>query len=146
VLKWIRTVPSSIGGKGAPETLAKLAGGVALLRARAELNALTLPTIGQSAGVSIVLMALEEPLRRIVINAADELSIVIHRVRESAEPNFGYNAATREYGDLLAMGNIDPAKVTRLALQNAASIASLVLTTDCMVGSVATSRPGRVLV
>jgi chaperonin GroEL len=118
-------------------------GGVALLRARTALNALILPTMDQRAGVSIVLRALEEPLRRIVINAADEPSIVVHRVRESTEPNFGYNAATREYGDMLVMGIIDPAKVTRLALQNAASIASLVLTTDCMVGTVATSRPGR---
>ena len=78
---------------------------------------------------------LTEPLRRIVINAADEPSIVLHRVGESTERAFGYNAATREYGDMLAMGIIDPAKVTRLALQNAGSIASLILTTDCMVAA-----------
>jgi len=79
--------------------------------------------------------ALEEPLRRIVSNAADEPSIVLHKVTESALRNFGYNAATREYGDMLEMGVIDPAKVTRLALQNAASIAGLVLTTDCMIAN-----------
>ena len=86
--------------------------------------------------------ALEEPLRRIVLNAADEPSVVLHRVDESAERGFGYNAATREYGDLLAMGVIDPAKVTRLALQNAGSIAALVLTTDCMIASAPRSARG----
>ena len=91
--------------------------------------------------------ALEEPLRRIVSNAADEPSIVIDRVDASTQRSYGYNAATRQYGDLLQMGVIDPAKVTRLALQNAASIASLVLTTDCMVAnapkkSSTDARPG----
>ncbi len=108
-------------------------GGVALLRARRVLKDMKLPTLDQDCGVKIVARALEEPLRRIVANAADEPSIVLHRVDETAEPSFGYNAASREYGDMLQMGVIDPAKVTRLALQNAASIASLVLTTDCMV-------------
>jgi chaperonin GroEL len=70
-----------------------------------------------------------------VSNAADEPSIVLHKVDESAQRSFGCNAATREYGDMLEMGVIDPAKVTRLALQNAASIASLVLTTDCMIAN-----------
>ena len=110
-------------------------GGVALLRARRVLATLTMPNLDQESGVTIVRRALEEPLRRIVSNAADEPSIVLHRVDESTGRSFGYNAATREYGDLLEMGVIDPAKVTRLALQNAASIASLVLTTDCMVGN-----------
>ncbi len=112
-------------------------GGVALLRARQALQGLSLATLDQNAGVSIVARALEEPLRRIVINAADEPSIVLHRVGESSERSFGYNAATREYGDMLAMGIIDPAKVTRLALQNAGSIASLILTTDCMIATAA---------
>ena len=110
-------------------------GGIALLRARKALAALDLPTLDQQSGVKIVMRAVEEPLRRIVSNAADEPSIVLHRVDESPERSFGYNAATREYGDMLAMGVIDPAKVTRLALQNAGSIASLVLTTDCMIAS-----------
>ena len=110
-------------------------GGVALLRARKVLATVALPTLDQDSGVKIVARALEEPLRRIVANAADEPSIVLHRVDESTDRNFGYNAATREYGNLLAMGVIDPAKVTRLALQNAGSIASLILTTDCMVAN-----------
>ena len=110
-------------------------GGVALLRARKALAALALPTLDQQSGAKIVARALEEPLRRIVMNAADEPSVVLHRVDESAERTFGYNAATREYGDLMQMGVIDPAKVTRLALQNAGSIAALVLTTDCMVAN-----------
>jgi len=110
-------------------------GGVALLRARRALGASSAPNLDQSSGIKIVQRALEEPLRRIVSNAADEPSIVLHKVDDSPQRNFGYNAATREYGDLLEMGVIDPAKVTRLALQNAASIASLVLTTDCMVAN-----------
>jgi chaperonin GroEL len=110
-------------------------GGVALLRSRRVLKTLASQNLDQDSGVKIVQRALEEPLRRIVANAADEPSIVLHRVDESAQRSFGYNAATREYGDMLEMGVIDPAKVTRLALQNAASIASLVLTTDCMVAN-----------
>jgi chaperonin GroEL len=110
-------------------------GGVALLRARKALQALHAPTLDQASGIRIVEHALEEPLRRIVSNAAEEPSIVLHRVDEAGTPSFGYNAASREYGDLLAMGVIDPAKVTRLALQNAASIAGLVLTTDCMIAN-----------
>ena len=93
------------------------------------------PNLDQASGVKIVHRALEEPLRRIVANAADEPSIVLNKVAESSQRSFGYNAATREYGDMLEMGVIDPAKVTRLALQNAASIASLVLTTDCMIAN-----------
>jgi chaperonin GroEL len=110
-------------------------GGVALLRARRVLHSLAPPNLDQASGIKIVQRALEEPLRRIVSNAADEPSIVLHKVDESTQRSFGYNAATREYGDMLEMGVIDPAKVTRLALQNAASIASLVLTTDCMVAN-----------
>jgi chaperonin GroEL len=108
-------------------------GGVALLRARKALERLAPVSLDIDSGVRIVARALESPLRRIVGNAADEPSIVVHRVDASPQRNFGYNAATREYGDLLEMGVIDPAKVTRLALQNAASIAALVLTTDCMI-------------
>jgi chaperonin GroEL len=110
-------------------------GGVALLRARRSLPDLPAPNLDQASGIKIVQRALEEPLRRIVSNAADEPSIVLAKVDASAQSSFGYNAATREYGDMLEMGVIDPSKVTRLALQNAASIASLVLTTDCMVAN-----------
>ena len=74
-------------------------------------------------------------MRRIVSNAGDEPSVILNRVDESTSPSFGYNAASRTYGDLLQMGVIDPAKVTRLALQNAASIASLILTTDCLIAT-----------
>ena len=110
-------------------------GGVALLRARRVLDRLPAADLDQDSGVKIVRRALEEPLRCIVKNAADEPSIVLSKVEESDQRDFGYNAATRAYGNLLEMGVIDPAKVTRLALQNAASIASLVLTTDCMVAN-----------
>ena len=116
-------------------------GGVALVRARGVLDSLVSPNLDQASGVKIVHRALEEPLRRIVANAADEPSIVLNKVAESSQRNFGYNAATREYGDMLEMGVIDPAKVTRLALQNAASIASLVLTTDCMIANAPRRRP-----
>jgi len=111
-------------------------GGIALLRARRAIDAMNEGGLDQASGVKIVQRALEEPLRQIVANAGEEPSIVLSRVLESSQRNYGYNAATRAYGDMLEMGVIDPAKVTRLALQNAASIASLVLTTDCMIANV----------
>jgi chaperonin GroEL len=116
-------------------------GGVALLRARRALKALADLDLDQASGVKIVQRALEEPLRRIVANAADEPSIVLAKVDESTQPSYGYNAATRTYGDMLEMGVIDPAKVTRLALQNAASVASLILTTDCMIANAPKKEP-----
>jgi chaperonin GroEL len=110
-------------------------GGVALLRTRSALRAMKLASLDQDSGVRIVARALEEPLRRIVANAGEEPSIVLAKVDESSQRSFGYNAATGEYGDMLEMGVIDPAKVTRLALQNAGSIASLVLTVDCLIAN-----------
>jgi chaperonin GroEL len=110
-------------------------GGVALLRARSVLAGIKGATLDHDSGLHIVARALEEPLRRIVENAGDEASVVLNRVDASPDRAFGYNAATREYGDLLQMGVIDPAKVTRLALQNAGSIAGLILTTDCLIAS-----------
>ncbi len=110
-------------------------GGVALLRARHVLDPLSGGTLDEASGIRLVSRALEEPLRRIVSNAGDEPSVILNRVDESTDPAFGYNAATRSYGDLLKMGVIDPAKVTRLALQNAASIASLILTIDCLIAT-----------
>jgi len=107
-------------------------GGVALLRARAALDGLHPANSDQAAGIRIVRRAVEEPLRQIVRNAGAEPAVVVQRVIEG-EGSFGYNAATGEYGDLFAMGVLDPRKVTRAALQNAASIASLILTTDCMI-------------
>jgi chaperonin GroEL len=107
-------------------------GGVALLRARAAISNHKGDNSEQDAGIKIVLRALEEPLRQIVTNAGGEPSVVLNKVLEG-KGSFGYNAATEEYGDLIEMGVLDPAKVTRSALQNAASIASLILTTDAMV-------------
>ncbi|MCA7927081.1 chaperonin GroEL [Burkholderia cenocepacia] len=107
-------------------------GGVALLRARAALSDIRGANADQDAGIRIVLRALEAPLRVIAANAGDEPSVVISKVLEG-KGNYGYNAATGEYGDLVDAGVVDPTKVTRTALQNAASIASLVLTTDATV-------------
>ncbi|HZE75502.1 MAG TPA: chaperonin GroEL [Gemmatimonadales bacterium] len=107
-------------------------GGVALLRAQVALERIK-GTEDEKVGVEIVRRALEEPIRMIVQNAGAEGSIVVARVRESKEKNFGYNAATDNYEDLAKAGVIDPTKVTRTALQNAASIAGLLLTTECVV-------------
>ncbi|MGX6565747.1 chaperonin GroEL [Cupriavidus necator] len=107
-------------------------GGVALLRARAQLAPLQGANADQEAGIRIVLRALDEPLRQIAANAGEEASVVLSRVL-GHDGNFGWNAATGEYGDLFEMGVIDPTKVTRTALQNAASVAGLILTTDATV-------------
>ncbi|MBB3004805.1 chaperonin GroEL [Paraburkholderia tropica] len=111
-------------------------GGVALLRARSAVTGLKGANSDQDAGVQIVLRALEAPLRVIVANAGDEPSVVIAKVLEG-KGNFGYNAGTGEYGDLVETGVVDPTKVTRTALQNAASIAGLILTTDATVAEAA---------
>ena len=108
-------------------------GGVALLRAQAKLRDFKLDDPEEQVGVQIVLRAMEEPLRQIAANAGKEGSIVVERVRETKETNFGYNAQTDTYEDLVEAGVIDPTKVTRTALQNAASIASLLLTTEAVV-------------
>ena len=115
-------------------------GGVALLRARAAIAALKGTNAEQDAGIKIVLRAVEEPLRQIVANAGDEPSVVVNKVEEG-KGNFGYNAATGEYGDMVEMGVLDPTKVTRSALQNAASVAGLMLTTDCMVAELPKEEP-----
>ncbi|HVQ46781.1 MAG TPA: chaperonin GroEL [Gemmatimonadales bacterium] len=107
-------------------------GGVALVRAQVGLDKLK-GTEDEKIGVEIVRRALEEPIRMIAQNAGAEGSIVVGRVKESKEKNFGYNAATDNYEDLVRAGVIDPTKVTRTALQNAASIAGLLLTTECVV-------------
>ena len=115
-------------------------GGVALLRARANLAGLKGDNHDQDAGIKIVLRAMEQPLREIVANAGDEASVVVNKVVEGSG-NYGYNAASGEYGDMVEMGVLDPTKVTRTALQNAASVAGLMLTTDCMVGELAEEKP-----
>jgi len=110
-------------------------GGVALLRARSVLAELKGANADQDAGISIVRRALEAPLRAIVANAGDEPSVVVAKVIDG-KGNYGYNAATGEYGDLVEIGVVDPTKVTRTALQNAASIAGLILTTEASVAEV----------
>ena len=107
-------------------------GGVALLRAMQGIKGLKGDNPDQDAGISIVLRAMEEPIRIIVSNAGDEASVVVNAVLAS-KGNNGYNAATGEYGDLVAQGVIDPTKVTKTALVNAASVAALLLTTDCAI-------------
>ena len=107
-------------------------GGVALLRARPVLDTLRGENADQDAGIRIVYKALEAPLRQIAANAGHEPSVILNRTLEGSG-SFGFNAATREFGDLIEMGIVDPCKVTRTALQNAASIAGLALTTDCMI-------------
>jgi chaperonin GroEL len=115
-------------------------GGVALLRARAAITELKGENHDQDAGIKIVLRAIEEPLRQIVANAGDEPSVVVSKVLEGTG-NFGYNAANGTYGDLVELGVLDPAKVTRSALQNAASVASLILTTDALVAELPDDKP-----
>jgi len=115
-------------------------GGVALLRARSALENLHTGNADQDAGVQIVLRAVESPLRQIVANAGGEPSVVVNKVLED-KGNYGYNAGSGEYGDMIEMGVLDPAKVTRSALQHAASIAGLMLTTDCMIAEIPEEKP-----
>jgi chaperonin GroEL len=108
-------------------------GGVALLHAQAKLKKLKLEDVDEQVGVNIVMRALEEPMRCIASNAGVEGSIVVEKVRTAKNKNYGYNAQSDVYEDLVAAGVIDPTKVTRAALQNAASVAGLLLTTECVV-------------
>ncbi len=116
-------------------------GGVAYLRARANIKHLKGANPDQEAGIKIVLRAIEEPLRQIVANAGDEPSVVVNKIVEG-KGNYGFNASTGVYGDMVDMGVLDPTKVTRFALQNAASIAGLMLTTDCMVAELPKDEKG----
>jgi chaperonin GroEL len=110
-------------------------GGVALIRAKKAIQDLKADNAEQNMGIKIALRAMEEPLRQIVGNAGQEASVILNKVAEG-EGNYGYNAATDEFGDLVAMGILDPTKVTRSALQNAASIAGLMITTEAMVAEI----------
>jgi chaperonin GroEL len=107
-------------------------GGVALIRALESIKDLKGQNSDQDAGISIAARAMEEPLRQIVANAGADASVVLGKVRE-AKGNFGFNAATEQYGDMIKMGILDPTKVVRCALQNAASIAGLMITTEAIV-------------
>ena len=115
-------------------------GGTALVRCTTALTKTGSDNRDQEAGVALVRRALEEPLRQIVANAGDDASVVLNKVAES-DGGFGYNAATGEYGDMLSMGILDPTKVTRCALQNAASIAGLMITTEAMVAEIPEDKP-----
>jgi chaperonin GroEL len=111
-------------------------GGVAFIRAQKALEGFTLENDDENIGVGIVKRALEEPLRQIVANAGQEGAVIVDKVRSSKATSYGYNAESGEYGDMLAMGVVDPTKVTRSALQNAASIAGLLLTTEALISEV----------
>ncbi len=115
-------------------------GGVALLRANAKIGDLKGANDEQDVGIIILRRALEEPLRQIVKNAGEDASVILNKVAEG-DGNFGYNAATGEYGDMVEFGVIDPTKVTRSALQNAASVAGLLLTTEAMVTELPQDAP-----
>ena len=117
-------------------------GGVAFIRAKQALDGkLKGENHDRDAGIKIVMRALEEPLRIIVDNAGAEPSVVLNKVLES-KGNHGFNAQTEEYGDLVSQGVIDPTKVTRTALQNASSVAGLMLTTDAMVAELVEEKKG----
>jgi chaperonin GroEL len=107
-------------------------GGVALIRSLAGLAKLKGDNEDQNHGIQIAKRAMEAPLREIVANAGEEPSVILNKVADG-KGNFGYNAATGEYGDMVELGILDPTKVTRTALQNAASIAGLMITTEAMV-------------
>ncbi|MFA9202494.1 MAG: chaperonin GroEL [Flavobacteriales bacterium] len=115
-------------------------GGVALVRALQALTDLVGANEDQTAGINILRRAMEAPLRQIVTNAGEEASVVVNAVKNGTG-NYGYNAASGEYGDMLEMGILDPAKVTRSALENAASVAGLMLTTECMITDIAEDKP-----
>jgi chaperonin GroEL len=120
-------------------------GGVALIRACAAIKGINGDNHDQDIGIAIALRAMEDPLRQIVSNAGEEASVVLAKVADG-EGNFGYNAGKGEYGDMVEMGILDPTKVTRSALQNAASVAGLLITTECMVAELpkeeAAAMPG----
>ena len=108
-------------------------GGVALVQAAKGLDKVKGANSDQEAGIQIVRRALEAPLRQIAENAGVDGAVVAGKIRESSDPSFGFNAQTEEYGDLFKFGVIDPAKVTRTALEDAASVASLLITTEAMI-------------
>jgi chaperonin GroEL len=115
-------------------------GGVAMIRALQGMRDLKGDNHDQDVGIDIACRAMEEPLRQIVANAGDEPSVILHRVEEG-EAQFGYNAATGEFGDMMKMGILDPTKVARTALQNAASVAGLIITTEAMVAEIPKEEP-----
>ena len=117
-------------------------GGVALVRAKSAIKDLKGDNHDQDAGIAIVMRAIEEPLRQIVQNAGVEASVVVNEIIKGSG-NYGFNAANETYGDMLAMGVVDPTKVTRCALQNAAGVAGLLLTTDCAINELPKEEPAQ---
>ena len=115
-------------------------GGVTLIRALQAVGDLKADNEEQNVGIQIAKRAMEAPLRQIVTNAGGEASVVVDKVKQG-EGNFGFNAASGEYGDMIAMGILDPAKVTRSALQAAASVAGLMITTECMITEIKEDKP-----
>ena len=132
--KKLRIEDALAATKAAVEEGLVAGGGVALINAMASLKPLLKTTTGdEKTGVQIVLKAMEEPVRQIALNAGLEGSVIIDKISNSRKANFGFNFATEEYGDMFAAGIVDPTKVTRSALQNAASVAAMVLTTESLV-------------
>ena len=115
-------------------------GGVTLIRAPQAVGDLKADNEEQNVGIQIAKRAMEAPLRQIVTNAGGEASVVVDKVKQG-EGNFGFNAASGEYGDMIAMGILDPAKVTRSALQAAASVAGLMITTEWMITEIKEDKP-----
>ena len=128
----IETTTSDYDKEKLQESLAKLSGGVAYIRAIESLEKLKGANEDETTGILIVKRAVEEPLRQIVVNSGIEGSIVVQKIKEG-KGDFGFNARTEVYEKLLAAGVIDPTKVTRIALENAASIAGMLLTTECVI-------------
>ena len=116
-------------------------GGVALVRAQQEIEGLEGDNEDQNVGISIALRSMETPLRQITANSGEEASVVLDKVKEG-KGNFGFNAGTGEYGDMIEMGILDPAKVTRTALQAAGSVAGLMITTEAMVSDIPEENAG----
>ena len=117
-------------------------GGTALLSVIPNVSALLTKNTGDAkTGVSIVLRALEEPVRQIAANAGIEGSVIVENIKKSRKPGYGYDALKGEYGDMVARGILDPTKVTRSALQNAASVAAMVLTTESLVADLPEKNP-----
>jgi chaperonin GroEL len=117
-------------------------GGIALIRAATAIADLKGDNQDQTAGIAIALRAMEAPLRQIVTNAGEEASVIVDKVKQSSDKNYGFNAANGEYGDMLEMGILDPAKVTRSALQAAGSIGGLMITTEAMVADAPEDKSG----
>ena len=136
VHRWVRHSPIRGGRSGIVP-----GGGVTLIRAQKALDKVKGADADEEVGVRILRKALEEPLRLIVQNSGGEGSVVLQAIRDSKEPRYGYDAEAMKYGDMVELGIVDPAKVTRAALENAASIAGMILTTESMMTEIKEDTP-----